>query len=104
MVGGGDAQNVDAVNESVDDAITALDADDELTTSGGEWVVADGINGVRGGIGVGGGLVGLVVLGCGESEAGLTKGGESNKGSGGWEPLAGLEQDVGSIGGLERER
>lgn len=35
VVCGGDAQNIDAVNESVYDPISALNADDELTAGGG---------------------------------------------------------------------
>lgn len=55
MVGGGDTQNVDTVDEPVHDPITALDADDELAAGGGKWVVADGGDGVSGLVGIGGG-------------------------------------------------
>lgn len=98
----GDPQYVDAVDESVHDSVPALDADDYLATRGSEWVVADGVDG---GVGIGGVslVVVVVVLGCGEGEAGLAEGREGDEGPGGWEPLAGLEKDVGAIGGLERE-
>lgn len=49
VVGGGDAEDVDRVHEAVDDAVAALDADDELAGGGGEGVVPEGGDGVDGG-------------------------------------------------------
>jgi hypothetical protein len=46
---------------------------------------------------------GVVVFGGSEGEASLTKGGESHESACRWEPLAGLEKDIGSVGGLERD-
>lgn len=43
------------------------------------------------------------MFGAGEGEAGMTEAGEGDEGACGWEPLAGLEQDVGSVGGLESD-
>lgn len=101
VIGGGDSEDVDGVHEAVDDSVPALDADDDLAAGGGQGIVADGIDG---GIGVGVlVVVGLVVFSGGEGEAGLAEGGERDEGSGGREPLAGLEENVGAIGGLERE-
>lgn len=99
VVGGGDAEDVDGVDEAVHHAVPALHADDHLAAGGGERVVTDGFDGGVGGVGVGVG-----VLGGGEGEAGLAEGGEGDEGSGWGEPLAGLEEDVGPIGGLKRER
>lgn len=101
VIGGGDSEDVDGVHEAVDDSVPALNADDDLAAGGGQGIVADGIDG-RIGVGV---LVvmGLVVFGGGEGEAGLAKGREGDEGSGGREPLAGLKENVGAIGGLERE-
>lgn len=53
-VGRGDAQDVDAVDEAVYNAVLALDADQELTAGGGEGVVAEGGVEVVGGRGRGG--------------------------------------------------
>ena len=48
-------------------------------------------------------VVVVVVFGGGEGLAGLAEGGESYEGACGWEPLAGLEEDIGSVSGLERK-
>lgn len=45
----------------------------------------------------------VVVFGGGEGLAGLAEGGESYEGACRWEPLAGLEEDIGSVSGLERK-
>lgn len=94
-VDGGDAEDVDGVDEAVDEAVLALGADGELAAGGGEGVVAEG------------GFVGNwrwgFVVGGGEGEAGLAEGGEGGEGAGGGEPLAGLEKDVGAVRRLEGE-
>lgn len=60
MIGGGDAEDVDGVDEAVDDSVPRFDANDELAAGGGEWVVTEGCDGVGGG--VGGGRFRVVVL------------------------------------------
>lgn len=45
--------------------------------------------------------VGVEALGGGEDIAGLAEGGEGGKGSSWREPFSGLEEDVGSVYGLE---
>ena len=41
VVGDGDAEDVDAVDEAIHDAVAALDADDDLAAGGSEGVIAD---------------------------------------------------------------
>ena len=100
VVCGGDAQDVDRVHQAVHHAVAALHADDYLTARGREGVVADGR---REGVCIGVGGVVAVVFGGGEGVASLAEAGEGDEGACGWEPLAGLEQDIGSIGWLEGE-
>lgn len=100
VLGGGDAQDVDRVHQAVHHAVAALHADDDLATRDREGVVADGR---REGVCVGVGGVVAVVFEGGEGVAGMAEAREGDEGACGWEPLAGLEQDVGSVGGLEGE-
>lgn len=96
---GGDAEHVDGVDEAVHDAVLRLDADDELARSGGERVVADGVE--RGGRGGGGG--GLL-LAAGEVEAREAEGGDGGEGAGDGEPGARLEEDVRAVHRLQGDR
>lgn len=73
VVGDGDAEDIDAVHEAVDDAVAALDADDDLAAGSGEGIIADGLGGV--GVVRGGVLVG------GEGAARLAEGGEGAEGA-----------------------
>ncbi|KAK4747042.1 hypothetical protein SAY87_026079 [Trapa incisa] len=41
LIGHRDPEDVDRINKPVDDAVTALNADDELTTRGGKGIVFD---------------------------------------------------------------
>lgn len=47
--------------------------------------------------------VGVEAFRSGEDFAGLAESGEGGKCSGWWEPFSGLEEDIGSVYGLERE-
>lgn len=112
MIGVADAEDVDGVDETIHDAVSRFNADDELAAGRGERIIAEGGDGVEscvvvdrgggGGLGLMG-LVGVEAFRGGEDFAGLTEGGEGGEGSGWREPFSGLEEDVGSIDGLERE-
>lgn len=94
IVAGGDAKDVDGVDEAIYNTVLRLDTDGDLTTGGGEGIVAEEIwfGGFRFGFGF-----------RAEGKAGGAEGGEGGESTRWREPFAGLEEDVGSVNGLERK-
>ena len=68
MVDDGDAEHVNVIHETIHDAITTLDTDDDLAARHRQGIVADGLHGV--------GIVKCRVLVGGEGVTHLAEGGE----------------------------